>query len=395
MNCDKIPSLCLAKKMLQKLYSSRKRKKKFGVLGPCTFEPPFEFFRNSIKEMSRSVKHARFCYSQHSRCVAIGDVHGDFLLVLGILLMMCLVDNNGNWTGEKDTLVVFCGDLIDRTGRGKLSKNTTKSDREEIDILQYLYALNKQSGGSVRAVLGNHELMRVEGGRILSTQKMAATDTKQFTRYIGTQYRGYNLGSPKELLLNQQPGTLFAEFLANFCPLILRNKKFLFVHGGLPMVALKEAEKIRTSETGENDKKILSQINTMVYQYLYDRKTPKKTILCIIKKIAWDRTLSKDSFMTNCTKLAKSILRKLGIPLQTGGIVVGHSVQEVSRHLGELKSHCGNCVFRIDLGMSEAFGRRKMIGAILIDQSDPAKTNVFSVSEKPSLFSGKKIVKLR
>ena len=78
----------------------------------------------------------------------VGDVHGEFDRVLGLLGNAGLIDMESKWVGG-ESHVVFLGDLFDR------GPDVTR-------VLWFLYELERQArtaGGGSHVVLGNHETM--------------------------------------------------------------------------------------------------------------------------------------------------------------------------------------------------------------------------------------------
>ncbi len=86
------------------------------------------------------------------RIVAIGDVHGAFDQFVGILREAGLVDRNRRWIGGK-TVLVQTGDVLDRGPNSK----------QVLDLLRRLETDAAKAGGQVRALVGNHEVMRMVG----------------------------------------------------------------------------------------------------------------------------------------------------------------------------------------------------------------------------------------
>ncbi len=86
------------------------------------------------------------------RIVAIGDVHGDYDALVGILQQARLIDANRNWNGGKATLVQT-GDFLDRGPKV----------REVMDLLMALEKEAPKKGGRVVVLLGNHEVMNIIG----------------------------------------------------------------------------------------------------------------------------------------------------------------------------------------------------------------------------------------
>ncbi len=78
----------------------------------------------------------------------VGDVHGEYDRVLGLLRNAGLIDAEGQWVGGRSH-VVFLGDIFDR------GADVTRT-------FWFLYALERQAreaGGGAHVVLGNHETM--------------------------------------------------------------------------------------------------------------------------------------------------------------------------------------------------------------------------------------------
>ncbi|CAK0842255.1 unnamed protein product [Prorocentrum cordatum] len=88
------------------------------------------------------------------RVVSVGDLHGDFVQTRLILRELGLMPRKkGEWTGG-DTVLVQTGDVVDSGGD------------ESGPIFEALFRLQDQApaaGGEVILLLGNHELMNLEG----------------------------------------------------------------------------------------------------------------------------------------------------------------------------------------------------------------------------------------
>lgn len=144
-------------------------------------------------------------YQGEMQVAALSDVHGQYDLMLKLLKNNNIIDQNNNWkfgTGH----FVITGDVFDRGDK-------------VTEILWFLYALDKQAsdaGGKLHLLLGNHEVM-VMNGKL---------------RYLHTKYQ------QTAKLLNRPFADLF---LANtLLGTWLRSKSILvkindslFVHGGL------------------------------------------------------------------------------------------------------------------------------------------------------------------
>src|SRR5687768_16003412 len=80
------------------------------------------------------------------RVVAIGDVHGAYEQLVGVLTRAGLLDSKGRWAGGAVTLVQT-GDFTDR-GAGV---------RRVLDLLMSLEERARAGGGRAMILLGNHE----------------------------------------------------------------------------------------------------------------------------------------------------------------------------------------------------------------------------------------------
>jgi hypothetical protein len=86
------------------------------------------------------------------RTVVIGDIHGDFEGLTGILRQAGITDASGRWVAG-NTTVVQTGDMTDR-GAGV---------RAVLDLLMDLEQQAKAAGGRLVVLLGNHEVMNLAG----------------------------------------------------------------------------------------------------------------------------------------------------------------------------------------------------------------------------------------
>src|SRR5688572_15629180 len=88
--------------------------------------------------------------STTERIVAVGDVHGAFDKFVTILQEAKIIDSRRRWTGGR-AILVQTGDTTDRG----------PDSRKVLDLLRKLADEAAKVGGSVHALLGNHEAMRV------------------------------------------------------------------------------------------------------------------------------------------------------------------------------------------------------------------------------------------
>lgn len=86
------------------------------------------------------------------KILVLGDIHGTYSKVREFLKMGEVIDEEGHWTWGQGHLV-FSGDILDR-------------GNEVTEVLWLIYRLQEEAvraGGAVHYLLGNHELMVLEG----------------------------------------------------------------------------------------------------------------------------------------------------------------------------------------------------------------------------------------
>lgn len=90
--------------------------------------------------------------AQTPRIVAVGDVHGAYEELSGLLRQIGLIDADGAWTGS-NSILVQTGDFMDR-GRDV---------RRVMDLLMRLEREAEAAGGRVVVLFGDHEAMNLLG----------------------------------------------------------------------------------------------------------------------------------------------------------------------------------------------------------------------------------------
>ena len=110
--------------------------------------------------------------SEGDSLFVVGDAHGEYDRLLGLLGNAGLVDREGEWLGERSH-VVFLGDVFDRGA-------------DVIRTLWFLYGLERKAraaGGSAYVMLGNHGTMIFEHDVCYVSAK-----EKLLARLHGTSY---------------------------------------------------------------------------------------------------------------------------------------------------------------------------------------------------------------
>lgn len=251
------------------------------------------------------------------RIVAIGDLHGDLDSARRALKLAGAIDAQDHWIGKELTLVQT-GDEIDR-GDG---------DKAILDLFDTLTAEAAKAGGQVIALNGNHEIMNVQGdfryvtpGGFASFAELKGLDTeKPPLDQLPAQARARGAAFI--------PGGPYAGLLAKR-PTILVLGDNVFVHGGvLPQHV----------DYG------LARINHEVQTWL-SGKAALPPLLSDEQGPIWTRLYSDTTAAPACDLLAQA-LGKIG----ARRMIVGHTVQP------QINGACENRVWRIDVGMSKAYG---------------------------------------
>lgn len=108
--------------------------------------------REQVYPVRRNPQSAAAIQSGVEKILIVGDMHGMYGKLFHFLENNKVVTAEGGWSWGKGQLV-FCGDLMDR-------------GNEVTELLWSLYRLEKEAeaaGGAVHCLLGNHELMVMEG----------------------------------------------------------------------------------------------------------------------------------------------------------------------------------------------------------------------------------------
>lgn len=338
------------------------------------------------------------------KVIAIGDLHGDYKVLLHILLDLTRVavhteDSDQTnclnmklkWNPEiRDIWLVFCGDLID------MKRNNFVEIEEDCDfqIIETLFKLQEEAiefNSKIIILLGNHEIMNFQ------------KNYSYIPNYVKTDER-IKYRNEKFTF-----GSEFARKIASRTYLCVRIGNLVFIHGGFCVDFIKEINKNQLDGLVDNQIEIIPQLNKLLRDYLtfedseYTRKLEKlifggKTIN-IGSRIGplWcrDHGLQRGCNQDNINNL-NYITEYLNIPDYDNEkiiFVVAHTPQ-ISNGINSI---CNNRLWRIDIGMSRAFeenlhflinfdlrhirdpARRMGVLQILTDIDTEEPTNSFSI----------------
>ena len=208
------------------------------------------------------------------RVVAVGDVHGNLEGFTAVLKMSGLIDDQGQWTGGRTTLVQL-GDLIDRGPKSRA-------------VLDFVIALQPEAsrrGGSVRVSLGNHEVMNLIGDMryVVAADYEAFADNRSEQRRRAA-FRDYSsLAARKGRMVVEadwmkahpagfmehreafSPQGKYGKWLRTL-PAVNRVDDSVFLHGGInPALAIKTIDQLNSGVKAE------IQLFDRVTKYLVDR----------------------------------------------------------------------------------------------------------------------------
>ncbi|WP_286267061.1 metallophosphoesterase [Thalassotalea atypica] len=163
-----------------------------------------------------SLMQNNISYSGDFSVAAMSDFHGQYQLTLDILRNSNIIDQNNNWAFGNGHFVIT-GDIFDRGDK-------------VTELLWFVYHLEKQAelaGGKVHLLLGNHEVMVLNGD----------------LRYLHPKYQKVSelLNRPFEQLFT--PNTVLGQWLRNK-PVLVKINDMLFAHGGFHPNLAKEARSL-------------------------------------------------------------------------------------------------------------------------------------------------------
>lgn len=265
------------------------------------------------------------------RIIVIGDIHGDYQLTINIFKMIKLIDDNFKWIAEpQDTVVVQVGDQIDRC-RVNCSDPLSTIDDENSDIkilifFTKIHIAAAKYGGGVYSLLGNHEMMNVQGN------------------FDYVSYKGlHENGGRKERYQKFKQGGPISRFMACTRQTAIIIGEFLFVHAGLVPELIKKY-KITNSN--------IYQLNAVIRKWLLDKikgDHVKQQLINGVYSPFWPRVYGMmSSNIETCDKDTENVFETLHIK----GMIIGHTPQY---GIG-INSTCQQKIWRVDNGMSKAFG---------------------------------------
>jgi len=273
----------------------------------------------------------------NNRIIAIGDIHGDYLIFIELLKLAKVIDNFNNWIGGS-TYVVQLGDTLD----GKRPETDIEirylKKPYELKINFFILKLDneaKKCNGRVISILGNHEFYPYYKYNDLqfNDDYVKKSDIKEYQeRFNQSRFDYYYPGKGEG-----------AKLFGKTRPLLLKLGKFIFCHGSLSVDFLKMYSK--------NNLVDISLINKEVRDWLMGKSKIKPKFIDKSDSYnpLFNRELTDPVSMSEkeCTKIIYPLFKYLpGVKY----IVMGHSSHK------NINTLCDNRVYRTDIAISRAFG---------------------------------------
>ena len=262
--------------------------------------------------------------------VAIGDIHGDFKVLLKIMKHAKLIDSKLNWIG-KTTHVVQMGDIHDLL-RCKLDPK--EDQHNESNIINFLINLDNQAilvGGRVLFLIGNHEIMNIYGEfdyvspkSIMFDPELSSKDTSSVSKQKIYRKQQFKIGGKYAKKISKGYG-------------IIKIGPYIFTHAG-----------------GFNSPAIFSlgikKINSILKQFILGKDVPNFECTQILQLLE-DRSLVNGLQSSSITSVNNSKILLDNILSSFGGhiLVVGHTPHS------KITSYVGGKLYCVDVGLSVGF----------------------------------------
>ena len=324
------------------------------------------------RNTKNNITDSKYCLPPAKKLFAIGDLHGDLEAAIKSLKLAGVIslktpnipkDLDIEWIGG-DSVIVQIGDQIDRVRPSNLVNNLCPEDDSELHsdegsdlkIISLFYNLNKKArkvGGAVISCMGNHELMNILG----DFRYVSPREFNEFGNYFNakkTQKKiskfPYGYKERKEAF---KPGGILAKKLAESYYSIFQVGSWIFVHGG---ISPDLAKKYKIEEINENVNKWLngdkSETVKQAIDYLYHNDDDTCSPF-------WCRLYTDiEEWDDNKEKMFDKSIKFLNInnnpKHEIKGMIMGHTPQ-YNFNRG-INSSCDEKLWRIDVGVSKAFG---------------------------------------
>ena len=399
---------------------------------------------NASNSFIKSNNLKQHIFPEQRRVIVIGDIHGDFDVAIKCLIIAKCINNikvpynksilsmdaffkQLEWIGN-DTYIVQLGDQIDRVRPQNWDNNDItidsayKDEGSTLEIFYLFYLIDKlarKKGGRAFSIIGNHEIMNVEGDfRYVSLKEFKSFKERLETVYHKNSKYPYhsrtlknnsyklkndennmnsnNMNSVNSVKYSKLPDG-FRERLYAFSPtgicsnmmgtnnyIILQIGKWLFCHGS-PVLNTLNTYNIDSINNyvsmyllgiNNNEKNIDKHYHTITQHgkksILWNRafgdteiNNKKDNILSIELDTILEaynnknRKEQENAYENSITKNNRDKINRdeINNNIRVNFIAVGHTIQDTDKN--GINSICDGRVWRCDVGMSKAFINKK------------------------------------
>lgn len=304
-----------------------------GSVGNVVFEDHYDFakefegprgkhYLRGQEDIKRGITGASYWShgatdAGYNHIYAMGDVHGDFLSLLSAMYLAKVIDVDGRWIAKK-TIFLQLGDLLDRQRPGmNKAQHTSYNPREEIDIIQYLFFIDREArkmGSRVVSITGNHDLWPYEGP--------ASSVRKE---YVGYPLKIYGSMRKRDMYFRSIG---MRQYMAWYRPPVMKVNNWLAMHGGIHPNSLHR--RMKELEEHGNDEQPIVWISQQWEQGILNPDQDFPTFIMDAMYNRYWATRPDEQDQEECSQHMMTMLRHFNIP-RDGGLFMGHTPMWISK----------------------------------------------------------------
>jgi hypothetical protein len=317
-------------------------------------------------------------YYNNNKIIAIGDIHGDYYIFIKMLKISHIINDELEWIG-KDTYVVQIGDILDGKRPDVSFEKKYLEEPGELKIINLILKLDSEAvkqGGKFVSILGNHDICSYYFYKNDKYNKayVKKSDIQEYRKV-------YNISRSDFFYPGKGQGAII---FGNTRPLLYQLGKFLFCHGSLSLKFIDYCLSCTKYIKVINNNRYINidRINADISDWLITGNN-KPFYIDMDDDIhpLLNRDLSEPEYMSDidCGCKVKEILSNF---YDVKYLILGHSCHY------NINTICDNSVYRIDIGISRAFGGKledniKRIQMLEIEQDNhKCKTSIITTKGK-------------